>query len=411
MLNRFGKRVMAGGRALGVAAVLTAVVGGGATMVGSSSAGAASTPVTIGFLGGPGGTLLVGVDPTVKAAESYINKTLHGVNGHPLKVVVCDDEGTPESVTNCADEFVSDHVSAVGSVTVTNESELVTPLAAAGIPILLVNSVGAGLTSPDVFSMGIGVFSALLLPAVYGHQHALSSSAMLLINSSSSQQAIDLMKPFYTKEGVAFSDQLVDPSTPTLISSVEAAAATHPASLAVEGGNSFCEAGLKAKAAAGYTGQVFLASCASPELARVVGATTMNGVVAISDGNKLANTKQDDATYVAAMKKYAKGTPPWGDATVSTDLARVFGNVSLLATVLRTKVPASAHYAPSAVLSALTGLNNFKYFLDDGMPITGNHQLVKITPAVGTTKAFAVKFDGTKEVSDGYLTFASVLNG
>ena len=130
MLNRFGRRVMAGGRALGVAAVLTAVVGGGATMVGSSSAGAASTPVTIGFLGGPGGTQLVGVDPTVKAAESYINNSLHGVNGHPLKVVLCDDEGTPESVTNCADEFVSDHVSAVGGATVTNESQLVTPLAA-----------------------------------------------------------------------------------------------------------------------------------------------------------------------------------------------------------------------------------------------------------------------------------------
>ena len=402
---------MAGGRALGVAAVLTAVVGGGATMVGSSSAGAASTPVTIGFLGGPGGTQLVGVDPTVKAAESYINNSLHGVNGHPLKVVLCDDEATPESVTNCANEFVSDHVSAVGGVTVTNESQLVTPLAAAGIPILLVNSVGAGLVSPDVFSMGIGVFSALLLPALYGHQHGLSSSAMLLINSASSGQAIGLMKPFYAKEGVAFSDQLVDPGTPDLTSSVDAATSSHPASLDIEGQSSFCQAGLKAKSSLGYTGQVFMADCATPGLASAVGASALNGVVAIADGSALANTKQDDATYVAAMKKYAKGTPPWGNTTVSPSLARVFANVSLLATVMRTKVPASSHYAPSAVLSALTGLKNFKYLLDDGMPITGNHKLVKITPAVGTTEAFVVKFHGAKEVSAGYVNFGPLLNG
>ena len=154
-----------------------------------------------------------------------------------------------------------------------------------------------------------------------------------------------------------------------------------------------------------------MADCATPGLSSAVGSSALNGVIAIADGSELANTKQDDATYVAAMEKYAKGTPPWGNATVSPSLARIFANVSLLATVLRTKVPASAHYAPSAVLSALTGLNNFKYFLDDGMPITGSHQLVKVAPAVGTTEAFVVKFDGSKEVSAGYVNFASLLNG
>jgi len=191
---------------------------------------------------------------------------------------------------------------------------------------------------------------------------------------------------------------------------VSAATASNPASLDIEGQSSFCEAGLKARVSTGYKGQVFMADCANPGLVSVVGASGLNGVIAVGDGSPLSNTKHDDAIYQAAMEKYAKGTPAWGSATVAPTLGTVFANINLMASVMANKVPASADFAPSAVLAAFTGLHNYPYLMDGGEPITGDHKLVSIAPAIGTTKAFVIKFNGSKEVSGGYVDFGPLLN-
>jgi len=59
-----------------------------------------------------------------------------GINGHPVRLVECDDGNTADKATACAREFVSDHAIAIaGGVTLFGD--LVTPiLQKAGIPVI-----------------------------------------------------------------------------------------------------------------------------------------------------------------------------------------------------------------------------------------------------------------------------------
>jgi ABC-type branched-subunit amino acid transport system substrate-binding protein len=378
-----------------------AVVAVGLTTVlvptGAASAKATKTPIVLGFLGGPAGLGFVDFDPTVQAAVKYEN-SIGGVDGRPIKEVVCDDEGTPESVTACANTFVSDHVSAVGSQITTNEAALLTPLAAAGIPFIENSPASTALGSADTIGVGVAAIGNLSLAALYGEEHHLTSNAMVLINSASSQAITSAVKPFYDKAGVAFSDELVDPGTPDLTATMEAATATHPASVTILGPTSFCASGLKALNSIGYTGTVLMSSCAGPPLVKSVGSL-VNGAVVGDPGGVLGLSKKDSKTYLAAMKKYAKGIDP----TVE-NLSAVFGNVSLTVSVLR-KMSAGSSYTGPEVLAAFKALKNFGYFMDGGVTLTCDGKDVSFAPSICSTKIFVFKYKGTREVPLGLLDF------
>jgi branched-chain amino acid transport system substrate-binding protein len=75
---------------------------------------ATKSPIKVGFIDPNSGPAPY---KTVKYGRKgglrYVNKIIGGVNGHPLKLSVCNSDGTPEKNVSCANRFVQEHVVAV----------------------------------------------------------------------------------------------------------------------------------------------------------------------------------------------------------------------------------------------------------------------------------------------------------
>jgi ABC-type branched-subunit amino acid transport system substrate-binding protein len=89
---------------------------------------------------------------SVQASAAEINKN-GGINGHPIQVIVCNDQNDPNSAASCAQEAVSDNVAAVvGAASLENTSSVIEVLAQANIPEIAPEVLGSGeLTSTDAF--------------------------------------------------------------------------------------------------------------------------------------------------------------------------------------------------------------------------------------------------------------------
>jgi branched-chain amino acid transport system substrate-binding protein len=399
---------------IAAALLLTAACSSSATVSGSGSASGktdsnsspaatSKPPIEIGFLGLAGSPLdAPETGPAALVGEAYVNNALGGVHGRPIHLDVCNDQGTPESVTQCANQFVSSHVSAVLAYVTTNEAQLLTPLAAAHIPLVINAPNSVALTSPDAIGLSASVFQALLLPALYGQQHGLKSSDMILVNTGNSQAAINAMLPFYKKAGVAFSYQIASPGTPDLTPAVATAIAAHPSSLSVLGGTDFCASGLEAAHTLGYQGTVFLTNCVGPDLVKAVGPL-VNGTISVSLGTALNLSASDQAKYQAALETYGKGMDPY-----ATNVLRAFADVVLTASVLD-RMPATSDYAPQAVLAAFKSLRNYHYFLDGGIPLTCDGSAIPVAPSVCSAKTYLVTYENEKLTGLGYEDFTSLL--
>ncbi|HUL97930.1 MAG TPA: ABC transporter substrate-binding protein, partial [Mycobacterium sp.] len=81
------------------------------TVAGTKAAG---TPVKIGFTNtDTGATALPQVTAGAKLAAENINAHDNGINGHPIELVTCSTDGTPESSAACANKLVTEKVVAV----------------------------------------------------------------------------------------------------------------------------------------------------------------------------------------------------------------------------------------------------------------------------------------------------------
>lgn len=369
-----------------------------------SEASASKPPVVLGVLGLAGSPAdAPEAGPAGQAAAAYVNDQLRGINGRPVHVIVCNDQGTPESVTQCANTFISGHATAVIAYVTGSEPQLITPLAAAHIPVIINTPSNVGLTSPDVIGLSASAYEALLMPALYGEKHGLKSDAMILVNTPDSQAIVNLVLPFYKKAGVKLTSQIASPGNPDLTPAVATAIASHPASLSILGGVQFCASGLKAAHTLGYTGTVFLTTCVGPELVSAV-EDMVNGAIAPSVGTGLDLSAQDKAKYLAAMAKYGPRISPFAPSVV-----RMFANVALTASVLRS-LPAESKYPAATVLAAFHALHNYHYFLDGGVPLTCNGSAIAIAPSVCSATTFVTKYVGTTLTADGYADFASLLS-
>lgn len=74
-------------------------------------ASATASPVLVGFHNLEGGAIsLPDYRQGFQAGLDYVNSDLGGVNGHPMQMVDCKTDGTPESSVNCANQFVQKNV-------------------------------------------------------------------------------------------------------------------------------------------------------------------------------------------------------------------------------------------------------------------------------------------------------------
>jgi branched-chain amino acid transport system substrate-binding protein len=109
---------------------------GGSTGAASGGTTATGSPILIGVsLVDEGPLAAKGMPQGISGGIYYVNHVLGGVNGHPLKVVMCNSDLTPATEVNCANNFVSKGVVAVDDSFDAGFTAQLPILQRAGIPI------------------------------------------------------------------------------------------------------------------------------------------------------------------------------------------------------------------------------------------------------------------------------------
>ncbi len=281
------------------AAVTTAVVlsvvlagctsqrGGGPRDPGRTSGGSTGNlsgpPVKLGFVSMEN-TALGSFPETRIAAQSavaYANQALGGVHGHPIELVPCVTNGSPESSQDCANRLIAEKpVAVVGGVDLGTDAAM-DLYEHAGIPYVSGSpQVGRELSSPTSFSLTGGTLTDLLgiteyltatrhlqkVHALYADLPGLLTAAIQ--GSDKILRARGVSDPKLTKEKVDTAD---------FAPAVSAVAAGDPDAIIVVFPAQSCEriaqvAGtLKIK-----TPMYFVGSCASPAVARAAGPNAGN---------------------------------------------------------------------------------------------------------------------------------------
>lgn len=142
-----------------------------------------------------------------KAGEYYINNTLGGINGHPVKLDICSGDGTPETGVKCANHFVSTNVSVVFDAYDGTSVGAMTPiLQSAGIPIVgLLAGQGVAESAPygtAFYFSGPLETSALGMVTVLSKLKKKKASLAVSDGPSSHHYVDDLVKPMGDKLGV-----------------------------------------------------------------------------------------------------------------------------------------------------------------------------------------------------------------
>jgi branched-chain amino acid transport system substrate-binding protein len=336
----------------------------------SETADSADTPafskpaVVVGFLNPSGGPVpQPGTDTGVKAAVSYINGELGGINGHPIEVVSCDTDTTPERAQSCANTFVEKKVVAVLDGYNLASSATLPALTAAQIPLVGMipfDSVTGAKAENRVF------FAAPQASFLVGALQAFKSEGkksvtLALVDTPSSHQTIDTLLPVLAKalginaKGIYFS--ATNPNFTALAATI---AQDNPdvGGLVASPSEAVCSALVKALRQLQYRGDIFTAACSdyiksSPQQA-AGGALYSSNWVPAALKHAPAQVQQD----LALAEKYIAGVPNGTHGYYAT------GQFALLVNVARamSTAPESDLTGPG-VLKTLKALKDFPSFL------------------------------------------------
>jgi branched-chain amino acid transport system substrate-binding protein len=174
----------------------------------STGAQATGTPLKIGVIGGFTGPLASSVYaalPAIQAWAASVNAN-GGVNGHPVQLVVDDDQSNPGTSTTDAQSLVSQHVLALFDIS-NFDSQWGAMVAKAHIPIIPMNSTTVGtLTSTNFFTPGETIDA--LPTAVAQAANKVGAKKLALLYCTESPACSELTAPI-KKEAAANGVQMV----------------------------------------------------------------------------------------------------------------------------------------------------------------------------------------------------------
>ncbi|MER6808208.1 ABC transporter substrate-binding protein [Spirillospora sp. NPDC000708] len=371
--------------ALAVAALaLTAACGDNGGKGGSSGSGggaaialptnkATGAPITVGLINDDTSPLgsYADISKSARAAVSYVNDSLGGVKGRPIKLAVCTPNGSAAASANCAAELLRQKPAAVLGGLDLGADGSVPALAKAGIPYVPSSPIGAvEFTSPNSFSMLGGAPGSVSAGSVYVADKLKPKKVAVMFNDNPQARlaAQGYAQKVLQGKGVANVAMVAFGNNETDL--------TGPVSQAIKGGTdvvigimqgSGCANVIKAKQSLGSTAKfLFPGSCADPQVLKAAGPGAEGTYYAVQQ--LLPGSGDPDvAAFEAALAKYDKSIPESGFAQ------GVFGTVVTLSKVMAT---ASAPDQPKAVTDALKRTANLKSFMGptvtcDGKQLAG----------------------------------------
>lgn len=359
----------------------TTVVIGGATALlvagcGSSSGGANTASTAKGtMITIMGTTALSGVNSPYpeaeagwKAAVNEINAT-GGVKDHPLKLVVCDNQGDPNLSGSCARKAVAQKASAVIGTMNNETTTVLPPLQKAGIPFVGdIVQTALDASSSVSFPIGAGGFNLNAAVGAVAKKVGCSKVGAVIIQAPNITKTIETaMATSLKAEGISYAGPTYSPTSQTDFTSTMAAVEHSGAdcvSLALDEPQT--TGFLTAWKQSGSSIKVLSPGVTLASLDKI--ATVATGIYIYSPSRLPTDPAVKET--VAAMKKF-------GASTISSASLDAYGAVHLLADALRNSAnptnPATALKAMASLTSASSG---------------------SIFPAYTTTKTAAVAGQG-----------------
>lgn len=302
----------------------------------------------IGYIndsGGPNG--YPAYDGGIQAAVGYINNELGGVDGHPLKLDSCTEDGTSAQTQQCGQQMVADKPLLVTIGLVNNMATVYPLLSAAGIPVVGGTPVAeTDYTAKDTYFFEGGSLAVVPGIALLIHQALpqVKKVGIIGLDIPQGRAALPLVQQPLASMGVKSTAVFASLTTTDFLAPLAALSPAQQGALVVMTTQPGCIGVAQAAQTQNVTIPVVAgAQCDDAQIIKQAGGA-MTGWYVWSSGPDPAGTDPAIVKYRAAMTKYA----PSG--TVGTLSESTFGNVMTIYSLLKT-IGASA--TSTAITSAL----------------------------------------------------------
>ncbi|WGL54092.1 ABC transporter substrate-binding protein [Nocardioides sp. BP30] len=352
---------------------------------------ATGTPITIGVISDGQGAAIDESDEYkgAQAAAAYANDYLGGIAGHPITVKVCQARQDPAAATDCANQMVTAHASAVIEGTLAEIDQTVSVLSSAKIPLVAgAASTQAALSSPYVYSLFNGL-SYFGVPAAEGKTLGATTADMVVIAVPGAEgPAKQVGTTLYKNAGIKLTVTAVPPGTADMTPQITTASANKPGLYHVFGNDSFCTSAIQAiKTVDPNTPIIALSQCLSHAGAQAIpGGYAGVKVVTTSD---LDPTNPETKLFDAVIAKYGHG----GGATI----VGAQGYSPMLGMIEALNAASISDVSATGVAAGLKSAPATTYPLAAGAKFQCNGKQMPISPNVCSSNGILAeaKADGT----------------
>ena len=228
-----------------------------------------------------------------------------GLNGHPLKVIDCNDQANPNLAQGCARQAVSEHVVALVGGLTTFRDQMWPILEANHIPWVGNNPLGGGdFTSPMSFPIANTPLQYLAAGALIGRQ-CKRPAAMIVDNAANRGQLQNFAVPGVKSQGKSFVSVTYVPLTATDYTPLVAQVlASNPDCVYLGGVLTFLQQAFHAFEASNTKARIFPSASTSFDLS-VVAAAPRITEGALIPASFPVSTAPAWKAYNAAITKYA----------------------------------------------------------------------------------------------------------
>lgn len=381
---------------------------GVANLTGSGKA--TGTPLVFGYVNDDTGTAGAFPEETAgtEATISYINDHLGGVNGHPIKLVPCSDDGTPARAASCATQVLqSNPIGIIGGADFSTSSSV--PLfTAAGKPYI----GGVAFSGPENTSSlsfqwnNTTAIGGALIPYAIQTLHVKSIVGLYPTGNGSALAADELSKEIAENMGLpasAFKIESFSATAPDLTPAIQAADASNPGAIIGSTGGPQCITLAQAMQELGSKAALLLPSGCFSKQNEAQAGSAFNGVYA---GGSAAQPDSPQWASDPDMKLFNTILQEYSPSTATTPLVSFaldgYQTVMNLRNILLTLPPSGITTA--SLVNALRNTVNEPDVL--GTPYTCKTAAIKQVPGLCTVSGYVY------EIQNGVDNLVSgVVNG
>jgi ABC-type branched-subunit amino acid transport system substrate-binding protein len=350
--------------------------------------------VKIGWMS-TGQTQAVDTTDEIRGAETavaYANAHLGGIAGRPIKLVQCEDKGTPAGAQACGNQFVSEGVVAVASGSSSASDGAIQVVDPAGIPFtanLVSTQAMREAKNGFVFYNPLAAFGTA---AAYARTNHISSAAVVVIDvPAASGPARQLSPAFFGNAGAKVDVVAVPPGTADMTPQIQAAQEKKPGMWHLAGDPTFCDSALRAIRTLAIDAPItMLDRCMDADGgASVPGG--YKGITVVAQAVQEPGDKEYDL-YRAVLDKFGKGLADNGDGRS--------GYSGLLSLVRGVNASKPTDVTPQSVVTALRGMPATPLPLGGGATFQCNGEAISaISRNICSTAGFVADVDAQGKLS------------